>query len=529
VAIVKMNKFSLLIFDEDKIAFLEKLQVFQNVEIINLQSEQFLQSHEGFEQLQKESLPEELADYEDNLSKAGFSLEFLKEFIPKKKKKSAIKPLEKLTLQALEKQVMTSGWLEQYENIRTYKETLKKEAIDEDTIQTFLERIEDFQYAYEYYHNLIERTSVLANFLRTKETLLIAGWVPMNQNEAFETLIRQVADERYHLEFEEVKEHEKKSVPIKLQNGKITSKFETLTQMYSLPAYDEIDPTPLLVPFYLLFFGMMVADFGYGALMMILTLLAPKIVHLTPSMENFMSFFFWLSIPTMGFGLLYGSIFGDIIRMPALIEPTRDINTLLLMSVGFGLLHIFFGLGIKAFMLIRDGKPLAALFDVGSWLLTISGAVLFALGAMMEGFTQIARPSMFVMIGGMSLVVLTQGRASKSIGGKIGGGLYALFGITNYVGDIVSYTRLMALGLAGGSIAAALNLIMRFFPGRSFFIVGPIFFVAAHSFNIFLSLLGAYVHSCRLQYVEYFGKFYEGGGRAFNAFRPLNRYVEVKK
>jgi V/A-type H+-transporting ATPase subunit I len=137
--------------------------------------------------------------------------------------------------------------------------------------------------------------------------------------------------------------------------------------------------------------------------------------------------------------------------------------------------------------------------------------------------------SKYVMIIGMLLIVLMEGRHIKNKGARLGAGFYALYGITGYIGDLVSYSRLMALGLAGGQLANAFNLIVRMFPGWSVFIIGPIFFVFFHLFNIFLSLLGAYVHNCRLQYIEYFGKFYEGGGRAFSPFKMINNYLQINR
>lgn len=132
------------------------------------------------------------------------------------------------------------------------------------------------------------------------------------------------------------------------------------------------------------------------------------------------------------------------------------------------------------------------------------------------------------MIAGMVLIVLTNGRDAKSVAGKLASGAYALYGITGYIGDLVSYTRLMALGISGGSIAGALNLIIGSFPGISLFIVGPVLFIAVHIFNMLLGLLGAYVHGLRLQYVEFFGKFYSGGGRPFSPFKMVNKYINIK-
>ena len=133
-------------------------------------------------------------------------------------------------------------------------------------------------------------------------------------------------------------------------------------------------------------------------------------------------------------------------------------------------------------------------------------------------------------IAGSVLIVITQGRSAKTTGGKVASGLYELYGITGYVGDLVSYTRLMALGLSGGSIAGAINLIMDMIPGPlGTFLFGPLIFVIFQTVNLGLSLLGGYVHSLRLTYVEYFGKFYDGGGRAFKPFKSNSKYINLRR
>ena len=299
--------------------------------------------------------------------------------------------------------------------------------------------------------------------------------------------------------------------------------------MYSYPKYNEVDPTPLLVPFYLVFFGMMVADAGYGLVMLIASFCAMKFIKLTKKNEDFARFFFYLSFPTIFFGFIYGSFFGDAVKIPGLIDPSRDINTILGMSIVLGVIQIFFGLGIKAFVLIKAGKKRDAFYDVGAWLITLISIGLLA-GSIMLKWPPIMK---YVSIGGLILgsvvIVLTGGRTEKTKGAQIGQGLYALYGITGYVSDLVSYTRLMALGLAGGSIAGALNMLIAQLPqGIVAIIIGPIIFVLAHVFNLLLGLLGAYVHTARLQYVEYFSKFYEGGGKPFTPFKSSEKYINLK-
>ena len=412
--------------------------------------------------------------------------------------------------------------MDRIEKIKSEKFFIKEE------LAALEEGLNKLELVYEYYHNIYTRKLAKNNFLKTNNTVVIQGWIPVEKNEELSNIGKKVLGEDYYLTYEEVKEEEILNVPIKLKNNSLNKSFENITEMYSLPRYNDIDPTPLLAPFFLLFFGMMVADIGYGLLVLIGSLIALKAFKLEEKQREFAKFFFWLSFPTIAFGAIYGAFFGDLIPLPALINTKTDVTTILVMSIVFGVIQIFFGLGIKAYVLVRSGKPLDAFFDVGSWVITLASIGVFAFGKM-NGNELVGNIGMWCMIFGMVLIVLTQGRQMKSKGGKIGQGLYELYGITGYIGDLVSYTRLMALGLAGGSIAGALNLIIGMFPGVALVIFGPIVFILGHVFNLGLSLLGAYVHTCRLEYVEYFGKFYDGGGRPFKPFKTLDKFIDIKK
>lgn len=645
MAIVKMNKFTLLAFESKKDTLLEKLQGFSEVEFINLQNEDYLEDHEELKELMKDSVDSKYARSEEDLSKVKFTLEFLKKYVPQKSGLKAMREGKRaLTLEELKAEVENSAWEELYEKVKEkdvhlanldnektklegeidslkplegldvsfeelnsmntpyflgsvakqYEDELvsglskgyieiisrdnqdvyflalankeDKEEIEEvlrgfgfsafktertetpiKVIHTNMDRIEKIEgekflikeelsaldeevkyleLAYEYYHNEYTRTLVNTNFLKTNKVSLIQGWIAYSDNDELTRIVKDTLGEDYYLSFAEVKDEEIDDVPIRLKNNDLNKSFENITEMYSLPRYNEIDPTPLLAPFFLIFFGMMVADAGYGLLILIGSLVALKVFNLDDSQKQFAKFFMYLSIPTIIFGFIYGSFFGDFINLDGvkLIDPSKDVNTILVASVVFGVIQIFFGLGIKAYVLIRDGRPLDALYDVGSWVLTLVSIGVFAMGS-----GSLATIGKYGMIVGMIAIVLTQGRHMKSVGGKLGQGLYALYGITGYVGDLVSYTRLMALGLAGGSIAGALNLIIGMFPTVALIILGPVIFILAHIFNLGLSLLGGYVHTCRLEYVEYFSKFYEGGGRPFEPFKTLDKFIKIKK
>ena len=395
-------------------------------------------------------------------------------------------------------------------------------------IKTYSEDLTDLQAVYEYMQNKKLRIVESEKLAQTENTILIKGWIPTEKVSEFEKVIKDEAGDNYYLTFTDA-DRDDATVPIKLKNGKVASTFENLTGMYAYPRYNEIDPTPLFTPFYILFFGMMGADVGYGLVLLLATMFVLKVVNLSFQMRKSIKFFFYLSFSVIFWGLLYGSYFGATIPgMWRLVDPASQYNDLLIGSILFGVVHIFVGLAIKAYMLIRDGKSLEAVYDVLFWYMALIGGMLFLIFKLMNLSAVVANVSMWVMIAGMAGIVLTGGREAKGVGAKLGGGLYSLYGISSYVGDFVSYSRLMALGLSGGFIASAINMIAGMIGGNWFgMIFIPVILIAGHLFNMFLSFLGAYVHTSRLMYVEYFGKFYEGGGKPFKDFRTENKYINL--
>lgn len=395
-------------------------------------------------------------------------------------------------------------------------------------IKTYSEDLTDLQAVYEYMQNKKLRIVESEKLAQTENTILIKGWIPTEKVNEFEKVVKNEAGDNYYLTFTEA-DRDDVTVPIKLKNGKIASTFENLTGMYAYPRYNEIDPTPLFTPFYILFFGMMGADVGYGLVLLLATMFVLKVVNLSSQMRKSVKFFFYLSFSVIFWGLLYGSYFGATIPgMWRLIDPSSQYNDLLIGSIVFGVVHIFVGLAIKAYMLIRDGKSLDAVYDVLFWYMALMGGIVYLIFKLMNLSPVVTSVSMWIMIAGMVGIVFTGGREAKGIGAKLGGGLYSLYGISSYVGDFVSYSRLMALGLSGGFIASAINMIAGMISGNWFgMIIVPVILVGGHLFNMFLSFLGAYVHTSRLMYVEYFGKFYEGGGKPFKDFRTENKYINL--
>lgn len=415
---------------------------------------------------------------------------------------------------------------------RLEKEIAENEAsiaITEEKLRELTPSLPELELMYDYLSNKKLRLASSEKFVMTEKVNVIKGYIPTDKTSDFEEKIKEALGNVYYLQVEEAEKNDIRT-PILLKNSKFASTFESLTSMYALPHYNEIDPTPYLAPFYLLFFGMMAADVGYGLIMLIATFVVMKSFNLKESTKAFVRFFYYLSFSVILWGFLYGSLFGGIIPLPGLFDPAKDYNSLLILSIVFGFIHIYFALGLKAYSLIRDGKLKDAIFDVGFWYLALTGATVYLLNIVLT-LPSIAKTLSFgVMITGMLGIIATGGRDAKSIVGKVGGGVYALYGISGYIGDFVSYSRLMALGLAGGFIAGAVNMMagMVAQSGIIGFLFAIVIFIFGQTFNLGLSLLGAYVHTIRLTFVEFFGKFYEGGGQSFKTLKSKPKYINLK-
>ena len=411
---------------------------------------------------------------------------------------------------------------EEFEKIKLREEEIKKADNKlKSTAERLLKVIPKLEVQDNYLDNLLLRENIVSNFKKTDTVDIIEGYIPADMEYEFQKLITRISNRNSYLEISDV-DKDNPEVPILLKNSGLTGLFASITQMYALPRYNEIDPTPILSIFYWIFFGMMVADFAYGLILCLVSGIALMVGKFNETTRKFLKFFFALSFSTMIWGLLYGSAFGDLIKLPTqVLDSSKDFMSILILSVIFGAVHLVIGLAIKAYILIKNGHFMDAIYDVFLWYLTLTSLILLLLAEKL-GFSEFMKNSLIVCaIIGMLGIVIFGARDAKTIVGRIGGGLYSLYGITSYIGDFVSYLRLMALGLAGGFIASAINIIVKMLVSKGILgiILGVVVFAFGQSFNIFLSFLSSYVHTSRLIYVEFFSKFYEGGGKAFKKFR----------
>ena len=403
----------------------------------------------------------------------------------------------------------------------------KKKVLED--LQEEKDLLRKLQLSAEVTYNELQKEQAKNELVNGQHVFVLQGWLTTKAVDDVEVQLKEKLGEGEYVFLPlEIAEEEYEEVPTVLENNAFLQPFENLTEMYGLPKYGELDPTPYTAPFYLVFFGMMAADLGYGALLWLGTFIMLKFFHFDKGMNRNLKFFHLLSYPVMIWGIVFGSAFGaDLPFQP--LSLSKDLITIMILSIIFGVIQIMVGLSLGAYSNLKKKAYVDAYTSHLGWLAIITGIILYVLGSMVLNISWIATiGSSIAIIAAVAIVVVTV-LSSENKWGGLASGLYNLYGISGYVADVVSYTRLMALAVSGGSIASAFNMLVGFLPPVARFTAGIFLIVALQGLNIFLSFLGAYVHGLRLQFVEFFGKFYDGGGHALKPFKTYEKYVDIKQ
>ena len=389
------------------------------------------------------------------------------------------------------------------------------------------EELKQLKCQLDYVLNLTSRQEIKEALASTQNLVALEGWIEQEQIEDLRMGLTQQFGGAVLLQIHEMTAADRQRVPTKLKNNALIEPFELVTEMYSLPKYEDKDPTPVVSLFYFIFFGMMAADIGYGLLLFGGTSWALKALHIKPNLAKNLRFFRILGVGVALWGVIYGSFFG--FKLPfAVVDTSTDVITILIMSVVIGFITVMTGLYLSGTKNIRM-KDYAEAYNSGfAWMLILVGLALLAAGRLFPSLAIAGLIGQWLAIINAVGIVLVSIISAKSVKG-LGPALFNLYNISSYVGDLVSFTRLMALGLAGASIGSAFNLIVSLFPPFARFSIGIVLFIALHSINMFLSFLSGYVHGARWIFVEFFGKFYDGGGKAFKPLKPAGKYVRYKK
>ncbi len=368
----------------------------------------------------------------------------------------------------------------------------------------------------------LERAEASARVAQTESVFLLRGWTPAEIADRVAEKIAKISPAAA-LELSDPLPEEEP--PVRLQNGRLASPYENIVEGYSLPAYRGIDPTAVMAPFYACLFGMMLSDAGYGLIMALAIPLFIRKKGIKRENAKLLWVLFMGGLATIVWGLVYNTIFGFnwLPRRLWLLDSVGEPLLVMGICIGMGAIHLFAGLGVAAHMNIKRGDPLAAIWDQFSWIMVLCGlGLMFLPGTAMIG--------QYTALAGALIILLMAARDRKNPLKRLIGGLSALYGISSWLSDLLSYLRLFGMGLATGVIGMVFNQLIGMIWGGG--IIGKVFavvlFVFCHGFNLGINALGAYVHACRLQYVEFFGKFYEEGGKAFKPLSRKTRYVSIR-
>jgi len=414
-------------------------------------------------------------------------------------------------------------------------EQQKNDIIEAATVYTT--EIEKLETLYDYYYSLKIRGVEGTKLKNTEYTFFLKLFVPTSDIEIFKKEMLDISDS-IEIIIEDPAEDEK--VPIILENRNIVKPVETVTTLYGYPNSREFDPTPILGGFFIFFFAVCLTDAAYGVILALLSFTLMKSLKMRGGMKRLFTLLVYSGIVTFFVGALAGGWLGftpselpkafQFVKKFQIIDPASQALQFLIWALVIGVIQLVFGNLVRAVMHFKRGDYVAVIFDDVVWAIYLSAITIYL-------FTKDDLVKNIILVC-VAIIVLTGGRSYKAknfflnIIAKLGGGILSLYGTMGYLGDVLSYSRLMALGLATGGIAMVINLLAKML-GDAIPVVGIlfaiIFMALGHTVNVILNALGAFIHSARLQYVEFYPKFFEGGGKPFRPFSFRLRKVIINK
>lgn len=405
-----------------------------------------------------------------------------------------------------------------------------------------------------------ENSEVSQGLDKTARTFTVLGWIQEGDIVKLKTMLSDITDAFVITELEP---EEGEKIPVALKNNRLITPFEAVTAVYGSPKAGEVDPTPYLAPFFIVFFALCLTDAGYGIVLALVSWLAIKILKIPREKSKMFRLMIYAGIVTTIVGALFGGWFGIVsadlppfLQKLQVINPLEDVMTILGISAVLGLIQIIVGIVIKVVWAIKHKIYSSEVAVEGLWSIVLTVGGVFLLANSMEAISFLVMPLQYILYVALFLIVFFSGKdvfekKREELKGKSSGAYYALlilgtivglpiriitgvlslYTIINYVSDILSYSRLLALGLATGIIAMAINIIAAMI-GSMIPVVGVVLtvivLVVGHLFNLGINVLGAYIHSGRLQFVEFFPKFIEGGGEIFNPIKREGKYIELQ-
>jgi len=427
---------------------------------------------------------------------------------------------------------MVNEYDKRIDELKTEIDRLKLKASDIALKKAVLE------YYYDYLQTAIEKESAKEKFFYTGKVFVINGWMRERDYPALSEIIGKYKEAFIN----QIEKDEEETPPVVYKNNKMVSPFELIVNLYSPPNPKEIDPTPILMPFYALFFGICLTDAGYGLIIALFSLLGLILFKPRYGVRKFLNLFVILGVSTFVIGALIGTVFGinfDILpenlswlreaRYKIMIfDSGKDVLTFFGISLAFGVIHLIAGYIIKMYMLIKSGDWVAAACDHLPWVFLLLAPVPKILVKVLPEYESFLGATFYVLIAlWAGIILLFSERNSLNPIKRIGKGLFRLYGVSGVLGDVLSYSRLLALGLATGVIAGVMNILAGMI--KQLPVVGIIgcvlVLIIGHLFNLFISGLSAFVHSIRLQFMEFFTKFYTGEGELLKVFTEKRKYT----